>query len=212
MKKSIIKTIIIYLLFICIALFLYKLNIFDKYKTIIISLFNLLIIKDILIHFYEKKEIQTIKNDKKKLFNDYNKKKISSFYLISFLNRNYFFSIILVIYLIYLLIWQTHIFWLDKITLFKLINQNILLWVTIFSWILTISNEKQDKNYQIIEKNTKSINKSIILTIFLSTLWTYIILDQTIKLWLLSYAISIISWILIFLIWMSILDDEEKIK
>jgi hypothetical protein len=153
-------------------------------------------------------------NDRNVLFyiNPFSKGRIWFLNWILIFNRNIFFPFILVFYMIYLLIWQTHLFWLDKKSLFILINQNYLLWLTIFSWILTVFRENIDDRYFYEKLEWWIFSKNILLTISLSLFGTYIIFNQVVKLGLLSYPISIISGILIFLVWISILEDDENLE
>ena len=208
MKNSLIKTIITYIIFILIFVFLYKIWKFKNYWLYFVLWLVFIIIKTILDYFVWETKTYSKKFEFKRLNKEFKKWKIWFINYILVLNRNIIFPFILTIYMIYLLINQTHLFELDNIKIFKFINQNYLLWITIFSWILTVFKENIDEKY-LIEK-MDNIYKNVLLTVFLSVLWTYIIFNQVIKLWFLSYPISIISGILIFLVWISILEDNEE--
>lgn len=210
MKNSLIKTILIYIIFFIIVFVLYKYEKIESYSIYLILVFVGILIKDILLYFVNVESKYFPKFDNSRLFKDFRRSRISFINYILVLNRNLLFPIILVWYMIYLLIWQTKLFWLEEISLYKAINSNYLLWVTIFSWVLTIFKEDIDKKYFYDELVGWYFNKNIILTIVLSLLWTYIIFEQVIKLWFLSYPISIISGILIFLVWISILEDDDS--
>lgn len=210
MKQNIIKSLLIYIFFFISFFIFYKLEILENYKIYLIIWFLLILIKDILIFFYEKEKTLKIRYDFKKIYLNLENNKISGTYFLLFINRNYIFPFILILYMIYLLISQTHLFKIDEYQFYKNINENLLLSITIASWILTIFKEEKDNNYK-KEKLTYSwIWFNILLIIFLSIIWTYIIFIQTIKLWILSYPISIISGILIFLVWISILENNKK--
>jgi len=208
MKNSLIKTIITYIIFILIFVFLYKIWKFKNYWLYFVLWLVFIIIKTILDYFVWETKTYSKKFAFKILNKEFKKWKIWFINYILVLNRNIIFPFILTIYMIYLLINQTNLFELDNIKIFKFINQNYLFWITIFSWILTIFKENIDEKY-LIEK-MDNIYKNVLLTVFLSVLWTYIIFNQVIKLWFLSYPISIISGILIFLVWISILEDNEE--
>jgi len=210
MKKSIINSIWIYVIFIFITYLMYKLWNLDNFKIYLILWLVGIIINDILKYFYEKKKCIKTYYNLKKVFIEYKKQQISEIYVFIFINRHYLFPFILVSYMIILLIWQTKLFGLDTNSLFISINSNIILWITIISWILTIFKEEKDKLYKTTEYTYKWISLSIVLSIFLSIIWTYVIYIQTIKLGFLTYLISIISWLLIFLVWISILEDDEN--
>ena len=210
MKKSIIQSILIYISFWILAYLMYKIWSIEKYKIHLILWLVLISIKDILIYFFEKKKTLKTSHSFKKVINDFDENNIWFVYIWLFINRNYLFPVILTIYMIFLLIWQTKIFNLNDLEVFKLINSNILLWITIFSWILTIFKEDKDNKYKKEKITYKGIWSNLLLTVGLSILWTYIIYIQTMTLWFLSYPTSMISGILIFLVWISILDDDEK--
>jgi hypothetical protein len=212
MKKSIKKSIWIYIFFFFSIFLFYKIWNLEQYKIPLILGFILIFIKDILLYLFEIKEKLKISYNLKQIFSDSDKWKIKWSYLYLFLNRNYFFPFILVLYLVFLLISQTKIFWLNNLEIFKNINSNVLLSITIFSWILTIFKEEKDEEYKIEKITSYWIWLNILLTIWLSILWTYIIFNQVIKLGFLSYPISIISGILIFLVWISILEDDENLE
>jgi len=212
MKNSLIKSILIYIVFFIIIYILYETKKIEVYNIYLILIFVWIIIKDLLLYFVDKDKKYLKKFDKSKLYKDFKRSRIwfIDFTIIS--NRNIFFPIILVIYMIYLLTWQIHLFWLDKKWLFLWINQNYLLWITIFSWILTVFKENKDEKYFYEELEWWIFSKNIILTILLSLFGTYIIFNQVVKLGLLSYPISIISGLLIFLVWISILEDDEDLE
>jgi len=201
------EVIILYTILISLVYFFCKLWLYTKYNIELILLIVLFVSKDILKYFVDLSSFKEKKISYKKLFTNSN---ISNLNLFLILNRNLFFPVILILYMIYLLIWQTHLFWWDKTEIFKIINQNYFLWITIMSGILTVFKDNLDKKYFIEIKKTPIL--SIIFTIWLSLLWTYIIFNQVIKLGFLSYPISIISGILIFLVGISILEDNEDIE
>ncbi len=210
MKSSLIKTILIYIIFFVIVFVLYKYEKIEDYSIYFILLFVWILIKDLLLYFVDTEKKYFKKFDTARLFKDFKRSRIWFVDFIIVFNRNIFFPTILVIYMIYLLLWQVQLFWLDKTSLFLWINQNYLLWTTIFSWILTVFKESKDEKYFYEELEGWILSKNIILTIVLSLLGTYIIFNQVIKLGLLSYPISIISGLLIFLVWISILEDDDS--
>lgn len=205
MKKNIKKSIYMYILFWISILLFYKSWILDTYKVYLILWFVLIIIKDVLQYFFQIQKVTQIHYNTSQIFSSEN----TLYYKILFTNRHYIFPTVLIIYMIILLISNTHIFWLDSLSIFQMIDKNIFLWITILSWILTIFKENNDEFYKQEFQSTKWVALNLILTIILSILWTYIILIQTQFLWWLTYPISIISGILIFLVWISILDENE---
>lgn len=176
---------------------------FSSYQKYIFLWLLLLVLKDIFIYFYEFRDINTTSLDTKKMDQD----NISWIIRGLIFNRRYIFPFVFISYIVLLLINQTKVFWLELN-----INENILLIIAIVSWILTIFKDEVEKKYEIEIPSPLYTSTLIILTFVLSILWTYIILEQTSKLWNLSYIISFVSWVLIFLTWIMILEDDEEIE
>jgi len=179
MKKNIKKSIYMYILFWISILLFYKSWILDTYKVYLILWFVLIIIKDVLQYFFQIQKVTQIHYNTSQIFSSEN----TLYYKILFTNRHYIFPTVLIIYMIILLISNTHIFWLDSLSIFQMIDKNIFLWITILSWILTIFKENNDEFYKQEFQSTKWVALNLILTIILSILWTYIILIQTQFLW-----------------------------
>ena len=199
------QDIFLYVMFLGLSYIFYKVGIIKDCSIYLIILLLVFFIKDILKYFYE---FNTIAVEKVNYFKLFTNKTVKNIELFLVLNRNIVFPSLLVIYMIYLLIKQTHLWWLQKyISNVNELQQNILLWVVIISGILTVFKEDIDKKY--LEKKHVYPWFHIILTIVLSVLWTYIIFNQVVKLWNLAYVISLISGLLIFLVWISILEDEK---
>ena len=172
----------------------------------LILFFVALVIKDILVYFVDLKPTSKITYVGIENWNLKIKDKLYRYLLI---NRVYVFPVVLVIYLSYLLIKQTHLWNLQDNIFYQIINENLLLVVVIISWIFTVWKEDQDKKYQKIVQSMNSTYVSLALSIVLSLLWTYIIYGQTIALGWISYFISSIAGILIFLIGVMIIEEEE---
>lgn len=212
MKNSLKLTFLLYIVFFIILFFIYKYEKINDYNIYIILVFVWLVIKDILFYFVDVSGKKNRKIDIKKLFKNFRRSRIGYIDFTLVFNRNFLFPLVLISYMVYLLIWQTKIFDLYELEYFKLINDNYLLVITIVSWILTIFKESIDEKYFYEELGWWYFSKNIILIIILSLFWTYIIFKQVFILWNLVYPISIISGILIFLVWISILDDEDNEK
>jgi hypothetical protein len=214
MKTSlkIFLTIFLYIVFFCVIYFLYKYNKIKDYSLYIVIFWLILLIKDLLLYFVDFDKKYFHKFDLSRLFKDLSRSRVSYFHFTLIFNRNLFFPFILIFYMIYLFIWQTHLWGLDKKSLFLAINQNYLLWITTVSWIFTVFKENIDNKYFYEKLEWWIFSKNILLTIWLSIFWTYIIFNQVVKLGFLSYPISIISGILIFLVWISILEDDENLE
>lgn len=139
------------------------------------------------------------------------KKSLFAIKWILLINRQYIFPIVLVIYLIVLLVFQTHLRGLHKNILILLLNiyqWNILLWLVIVSGIATLFQQNQQQKYYIKTESLLHGKITIGLSVVLSLLGLYIIFLQTQSLGDISYLISIIAGILIFLI--GVMITEEK--
>jgi len=195
----------LYIMIISLFYIFYKIGIIKGYSIYLLMLLLFFFIKDILKYFVDFNFVVVEKISYLKLLKD---KSITNTSLFLILNRNIIFPLLLIWYMIFLLIKQTHLWWLDKYINISELWQNVLLWIVIVSGILTVFKEDIDKKY--LEKKEVFPWFSILLTILLSVLWTYIIFNQVIKLWNLAYVISLISGMLIFLVWISILEDDEN--
>lgn len=196
-----IKTILPYILIMWFSFNMYHLDKIWEYTNHILFWLLFIVLKDIFIHFYKSKDINITSLDTKKM----NQDNVSWIIRVLIFNRRYIFPFVLISYILVLLINQTKVFWLELN-----INENILLVVVIVSWILTIFKDEVEKKYEIQTLSSLYTSTLIILTFVLSILWTYIILDQTSKLWNLSYIISFVSGVLIFLVWIMVLEDDDE--
>lgn len=182
-----------------------SLGTFDVIWFWLILVLVILVIKDTLLYMVDIQATKTTKYDMSKLKTD--KKNRLYYYLLQ--NRVYIFPVILSIYLLYLLIKQTHLWNLHNNIFYQILNENILLWAVIISGILTVWKEEKDKHYQIIQQSFTQTYKHIWLSLLLSLLWVYIIYIQVASLWWISYIISGIAGILIFLIGILIIEEDD---
>ena len=210
LKESIITSLITYIVFFLIFISLYNIWILEKYAVYLSMWLLFFLIKDILLFFVDIKKITLIKTDINRVKKDFSSWSLSFWAYSLFFNRLYFFPTILVIYMLFILVNQLGLLeWKESV--YELIHTNIL-WITIVSWVLTTFKEDIDKDYQKTIKSSKTIDNNILLNYALSLVWAYIILLQTNWLWALSYIIGIVSGLLIFLVWISILEDDESEK
>lgn len=177
----------------------------ENYKNLFFFWFLWLILKDIFMYTVDIKPTSLIVIDKDAM--DYDQLGIFKNFIIW--NRRRLFPFLLTFYIINIFIDQTHIFWLDKTRFLWFFNQQLQLILLIILGISTLFYENIEKKY---EKKISSLNYSILwisLSFCLAFLWSFVILWQTSKLWNLSFFISLISWILIFLIWILTLNDDN---
>lgn len=207
-RDKIITSISMYLVLFMISIYFYRLWSLEKYAGYITIWLLMIIIKDIMLFFIDFEKVTTIKNSMNKLQKNYLAWHISFWDYYIFINRNYFFPAILIFYLVFILLRQIDL--LDFIwdSMYTLINTNIL-WLVVVSWVMTTFRETVDKTYQRKVKSYEWLYKNLIINTILSILWSFIILIQTEDLWMLSYFIWLIAGILIFLVWVSIMEEEE---
>jgi len=202
MSTKLWSTIFLYIIWLIIVIFRVILGSFEEVWLWIVLAFNILVIKDVLLYMVDIKANKKISYDRKKI-------KKSGLYYYLILNRVYVFPVLLTIYLIFLLIKQTHVFNLQNNIFYLILNENILLAWVIITWILTVFKDEKDKQYQITKDSLSSTYVHLGLSILLSLLGTFIILWQTITLGWIAYLISGIAGILIFLIGILIIEEDE---
>lgn len=208
-KEKIITSLSMYIVLFLISFYFYKIWNLEDFAVFITLWLLIMVIKDIMLFFINFEKVTTIKNSMKKLKKNYQSWDLSFWDYYIFLNRNYFFPWVLIFYLIFILLYQIELLDFLPDSLYTLINSN-LLWIVVVSWVMTTFREWVDKPYQRKIKSYEWLYKNLIINTLLSIVWTFIILIQTTWLWYLSYIISFIAWLLIFLVGVSIMEDEER--
>jgi hypothetical protein len=198
----------LYVIRLIIVIMRISLGTFDVIWFRLILVLVLLVIKDVLLYMVDCKATSKETYDRDSIKHD--KKNRMYYYVLK--NRVYVFPVVLSIYLIYLLIKQTHLWNLHNNIFYEIINENFLLVLVILSGILTIFKEDKDTHYKRVTQSMTQTYTHIWLSIFLSLLGTYILYGQVMQLWWISYIISGIVGILIFLIGILIIEDEEDKK
>lgn len=207
-KDKIITSLSMYLVLLLISIYFYRIWSLFKYSDFITIWLLMIIIKDIMLFFIDFEKVTTIKNTMTKLNKDYTSWDLSFWDYYIFMNRNYYFPWLLIFYLVFILLRQIDL--LDFIwdSLYTLMNTNFL-WLVVVSWVMTTFRELVDKKYQRKVKSYEWLYKNLIINTLLSIIWALVILMQTVDLWLLSNLIWLISGILIFLVGVSIMEEEE---
>jgi hypothetical protein len=208
-KEKIIISIAMYFILISISFYYYYNWDIGKYASYITLWLLIIIIKDILLYFISFEKVTIVKNSLVKLKKNYKSWLISfgEYYL--FMNRNYFFPGVLIGYLIFILLHQIDLLDFLSDSIYTLINTNFL-WIVVVSWVFTTFKEDFDNNYQRKVKSYEWLYKNMIINSVLSIIWSMIILMQTKELWFLSYIISLISGLLIFLVGVSIMEEDTE--
>ncbi|MDD2870770.1 MAG: hypothetical protein PHS49_02170 [Candidatus Gracilibacteria bacterium] len=206
-REKIITTILMYVLLGAITIYYYTIGVLEKYAVYITLGLLILILKDILMYFVSFEKITVVKNSLAKLKKAYSASQVSfgDYYL--FMNRNYFFPTVLIAYLVFILLYQIKIIFMGD-SLYTLINSNFL-GIVVVSGVLTTFREDFDKTYQRKVKSYQGLYKNIVINSVLSVLGALIIMGETLDLGVLSYIISLIAGLLIFLVGISILEEEE---
>lgn len=182
---------------------------FSGYKNILFLWLLLLVLKDIFVYFVEIKDMKIKLLDSKLMEAD----NIGVFSQMLIWNRKRIFPVLLCFYIIQLLVYQTRIFDLHTYGIFQVFSDSLLLILIVISGIATIFQEEKEKKYEYEVKSKHYTIFAFVLIFILSLLWAYIILWQTARLGNLSFVISFISGILIFLVGSLVLeedDDEEE--
>lgn len=202
-KYKFFPTLWIYLLWAIYVVYSIYNQSFQTIQTYIAPSFLLLLIHDFLYFWNFPMYMSGKKILPEKIYNDKDKNILSKMQWVILYNRYYIFPTLLIIYLIWTLgnqIWF-HI---------RAIFLNIVLICTIFSGFLTLFQEKLDEKYIAYQSSTRAFNNYLILCIFLSIFGSYIVSLETQRILYLSPIIGFLSGIIIFLVWMSLIDDEDQ--
>ncbi|MCX6823391.1 MAG: hypothetical protein NTX91_05400 [candidate division SR1 bacterium] len=209
-KKTI--SIVLYVIWLIILLMRIATRSFADVGLYLILALDVLIIKDVLLYLVKLKPTKKIGIGNLESGTGKQELKIGRLHRYLLYNRAYIFPVVLVMYLIYLLIKQTHVWNMQNTIPYLIINESVLLGIVIISGILTIWKEDKDKQYQVVSESMRSTYISIGLSIFLSLLGTYIIYGQIMQLGRIAYIISAIAGVLIFLIGVMIVEEDGKME
>jgi len=169
-----------------------------------------LLIKDITQYAIQLTPMTTTSYDLTQIKQWYMDQKISIRYYLAFVNRIYFFPFILTVYLIYLLIQQTQLRDLHLSVRYLLLDETVLLVITIVSGLWLVYQDDQDTKYK---KTTTSLTASYMYYYFsalLGLLSTYIIYLQVSDIWAIGATISVIAGVLVFLVGVLLLEDDKE--
>lgn len=129
--------------------------------------------------------------------------------MIILFNRIYLFPTILFIYIWVAFSKQLDIFWLmDILSLKPQVEWWILGFVAV-SGLFTTVREELDARYIQLVTNYSRTRQSVFVILILSLLVVIVVFNETNPIWLLSLPISLISWLLIFLAGIILLDNDE---
>ena len=129
---------------------------------------------------------------------------------LALLNKQYLFPTFITLYLIVLLIQQTQLRDLNLNTRYLALNPNFILFLVIISWLGTIYEDPILDSYITTQESHSYYYWYIALSIALSLLGTYIVHNQVIQLSIIWIIISLLAWILIFLVGMMLLEEEKQ--
>jgi hypothetical protein len=138
--------------------------------------------------------------------------KLKRFHAIQLYNQHLVFPFLVTLYIILLLIEQTKLFGIDLWDMYLSINQNFILFLVIVSGIGTSREVKPNiEEKYILEKKSKIYAYGYYaLVVWLSLLSLVIIRKQTLELWWVSYAISLLSSLLIALVGIMLTEEERN--
>ena len=210
MTKKVSSTIFLYLVRAIIVIMRIALGSFEQVGIWLVLAGVCLVIKDVMLYLFTPLPTQNTTYDLSKVKRGSNVRDNLYYYLL--INRVYIFPTILVIYLGHLLITQTHVRNLHYSILYQIINENALLIILLISWVLTTMQTNKDQTYQIIRTSMKATYTNIGLTILLALVWTYIICGQIVHLGWISYVLSGMAGVLIFLVGLIITEEDRENK
>ncbi len=201
-RKNIYTSVLSYFIFGGLV-FVQGVEFLTTHKYIIVPLFTALLIRDIVQFAYTSTPTRGKKLALWNILSDYKDSSLSFIQVFYIINRNYLFPAFLFLYIwlqIFAEIWN-----------YSVSINNKLLLVGIVLGFCIIFNNHLDEKY--MKTNTWKPYFYITLSVLLSAITTVLILNQTSSLWFMSYGISIAWGVLLFLVWISILkeEDEEKI-
>lgn len=200
-KYKFFPTLWIYLLWAIYVVYSIYNQSFQTIQTYIAPSFLLLLIHDFLYFWNFPMYMSGKKILPEKIYNDKNKNTLSQMQWFILYNRYYIFPTLLIIYLIWILGKQLWFYiWTALL--------NIVLIFTIFSGFFTLFQEKLDDEY--LQSSRVTVNNYLFLCIFLSIFGSYIVSLETQRILYLSPIIWLLSGIIIFLVWMSLIDDEDQ--
>ncbi len=209
-KRGIILSMSSYLLLAFLVVVSLKYIVFQDFLLYYILAWTLLIIRDIIALSGISDTITHRVVDWRSFWNDRRTHSISLVDIFLFLNRTIFFPSFLIFYIILILLKQLDIFgFSDTLLSYSWIEYSLLGCVAL-TGLSTIFHEFIDDRYYKVIKHYGRTRRFIILTIVLWLVGTAIIFRETSSLWFLSIPISIISWILIFLIGILLLEENEE--
>lgn len=162
-------------------------------------------LKSIIKPFSHKKLLRS------KIHQDLIDNKLKRFSAIQLYNHHIVFPFLITLYIILLLIEQTKLFGIHLWDIYLSINQNFILFLVIISGIGTSREVKPNiEEKYIVEKKSKVYAYGYYALVFwLSLLSLFIIRKQTLELGWISYAISLLSSILIALVGIMLTQEEE---
>ena len=180
-----------------------------EFTQVFLRLLFFLIVKDISVYAIDLSWWIKIKQtDIAKINTLYTQKKVTTAYFLSLINRIYFFPCILTIYLVYLLIQQTQLRDLHQTNRYLITNETVLL--TILSGVFLVYKQEEDQKYETFVESRTSKLLYYALSIFLGGLTLFIISWQVSSLWTIGSVISLISWVLVFLVGVLLMEDDEE--
>ncbi len=136
--------------------------------------------------------------------------KMSVFNALLLINQYRFFPLFSFLYLFSLFIKQTHFLDLQFSMWYLVTNDLFLLFATLCTWILfSFWKEDDFKSYIKINNSVIMWLLFMILTLLLWVITTVIIWKHLAEIWVIGILISILSWIIILLLWLLIYKEND---
>lgn len=131
-------------------------------------------------------------------------------YQLTLLCRVWLFPVFLTCYLLFLLVEQTQVFALDQSIWYILVNKQLLLVATVVSGLVMLFGEQFDEQFEHKKKSVRSGMALWCLSIVLSMVWGFIILQQVLSLGTIGIVIANIVIVLLYLVGVLLVQDEEE--
>lgn len=135
--------------------------------------------------------------------------RLPQWYVLTLVVRKYLFPLFLTAYLVYLLVEQTQIWELHTSLLFLWTSKTFLLVMTIVLWVVMLFGEKNDTQYTHKKDSILLWWGYVLMTICLSGIGWYIVLQQVLELKIVGMVIANIVIVLLYLVGVLLLEEED---
>lgn len=211
-KKNIliVSSVLLYIIIVVVFVVSFRYDVWLPFIDIWLLVPCMLIIKDVLLYAVSYAPMQGESYDWWRIDTDRKQWRVPWWYTLSLINRRYIFPIVLTVYLVYLLIQQTGLWHMQYELRYLMLNESYLFWFVLLSGVCLVFGETYDSEYKQKKYSFLTMYVYVLFSIVLWVLWAYIVLQQVLSLWVIGIVIANIAWILVFLVWILLLDESEN--